>query len=386
MVSAKKLIDMYAHFLSNHPFVIIGLISVLLFISSITSSWIENKNMDYKGMLPDDVEVIRANNMFTDSFGSSESAMFVLEINPKTVSSNEVRDIRDARVFSYVDKLIQIIASSQEIEEVNSVVDTAKLMNNGFLPKDNSIINSYFDANPLMYNYVSKDYTMMTINLKLRENYNPDNLVYDMENAINSVPKLPGVSINLGGDSVADVIVDRELSPDMARTSMFSMIGIIIILIAIFGSLKFGLLPLTTIIVGIYLTMGFVGLAGIKMSSMTNGVISMIMGIGIDFGIQIINRFRQELRQKKQTAEVSMTKTLENTLWPMFTTTLAAVIGFKSMSMGQITIMSEMGNIMTFGVVFCFFTAITFVPALTIIIENLFSSRTKIKTTRRIKK
>lgn len=78
---------------------------------------------------------------------------------------------------------------------------------------------------------------------------------------------------------------------------------------------------------------------------------AMIMGIGIDFGIQVTKRFRYELRTQKR--EDAMVDTLSNVLYPMLITTLAAVIGFKCLSLGKLPAMADMGTMMATGVVFC---------------------------------
>jgi len=99
----------------------------------------------------------------------------------------------------------------------------------------------------------------------------------------------------------------------------------------------------------------------------------MIMGIGIDFGIQTVMRFRNELSEVVHIADIesAMSTTLNNVIMPMATTTLAALIGFKAMSMGQLTLMAELGTMMSYGITACFFAAITVVPALLVILEKI---------------
>ena len=97
----------------------------------------------------------------------------------------------------------------------------------------------------------------------------------------------------------------------------------------------------------------------------TSGVISMIMGIGIDFGIQIITRFKQELKNNEK--REAMRITINGIFMPMFITTLAALIGFRAMSLGQLKLMGEMGTIMSLGVAFCMLAAITIVPSILVL-------------------
>ena len=98
----------------------------------------------------------------------------------------------------------------------------------------------------------------------------------------------------------------------------------------------------------------------------------MIMGIGIDFGIQTVTRFRQELKYLtgRLKVEKAIIITLNNVIIPMATTTFAALIGFKAMSMGKLTMMAEMGTMMSFGITACFLVAITVVPSLLVIFEK----------------
>jgi predicted RND superfamily exporter protein len=159
----------------------------------------------------------------------------------------------------------------------------------------------------------------------------------------------------------------------MAKTSNLSLVGIIVILIVIFRSIRYGLTPLTTIGIGVLWAFGYIGLMKLSMSSATSGVISMIMGIGIDFGIQVSNRFRQELSEND--VNEAMRSSLNNVIVPMLTTTLAALIGFKAMTMGQLTFLAEMGKMMSYGITACFLAAITIVPALMVLFEKFAQKR-----------
>jgi predicted RND superfamily exporter protein len=114
------------------------------------------------------------------------------------------------------------------------------------------------------------------------------------------------------------------------------------------------------------------------LSTITSGVISMIMGIGIDFGIQTVMRFKQEIKNK--TPEKAMEETMNNVFVPMGITTLAALIGFKAMSMGELSLLKDLGKMMSYGVAACFLAAITFVPAILVVLEKwIFSLKRKFK-------
>jgi predicted RND superfamily exporter protein len=95
---------------------------------------------------------------------------------------------------------------------------------------------------------------------------------------------------------------------------------------------------------------------------------AMIMGIGIDFGIQVTKRFRYELQSQKR--EDAMVDTIKNVFYPMTITTIAAVIGFKCLSLGELPMMADMGTMMATGVIFCMVAALTVVPAVLVLFER----------------
>ena len=69
---------------------------------------------------------------------------------------------------------------------------------------------------------------------------------------------------------------------------------------------------------------------------------------------------------------------------PMATTTLAALIGFQAMSLGELTVMADMGTMMSYGIACCFLAAITIVPAILVIGERLTNKEMRIEDEKRL--
>jgi predicted RND superfamily exporter protein len=101
---------------------------------------------------------------------------------------------------------------------------------------------------------------------------------------------------------------------------------------------------------------------------MTSGALAMIMGIGIDFGIQVTKRFQFELRTYER--EEAMVNTLCNVFFPMLITTIAAVTGFLCLSLGELPMMKDMGKMLAMGVACCMVAALTVVPAILVLLER----------------
>ena len=363
-----RLVERYSRFLTQHPYIVLAGVVILSILAFIGAGMVEMKDFNYKSALPEGIDVIVANNIVEDEFGGSSSAKIAIETDPSYAGSNEPRDVREPEVIRYISLLSQ---ASEQLDDVMSVTSASTLLkaaNGGRLPKSERDTKELSGTIPLMESYISRDYTLSIINMRLSEEYDDIELANELKRIIDEMPGPPGLDVQIAGRSMEDPIIQEKIGPDMSRTSAYSLIGIVLILLLLFRSMKYSLTPLMTIGIGVLWAFGFVGFMGMGLNSATSGVISMIMGIGIDFGIQTVTRFRQEL-QKKDPGD-AMRITMCNVMKPMFTTTLAALIGFQAMSMGQLTFLAEMGRIMSYGITACFLVAVTAVPSVLVIWET----------------
>lgn len=278
MIKLKNLIPAYSRIVSNHPYIVLAIALLITGLALVGSSKVQTESMNYKDMLPDDLEVITALDYINDQYGGSDSATIAIELLPNYKNSDEPRDVRDPKVIAYVNILSEMLLHVDDVTRVTSASTLLKTMNEDILPKDINTVANLTNDNGLFDNYISKDYSMTLIRISLSEDFNEDEIIVDMNKIIEELPVPPGLKVSLAGQTLAMPIVKELLGPDMARTSRVSLIGIVVILLLLFRSVRFGLTPLVTIGVGVIWAFGFIGLIGMGMNSATSGVISMIMG------------------------------------------------------------------------------------------------------------
>ena len=368
----KKPLEGYAKFVSHHAPVVLAIFFIFTIFMGYQASLMETAGTSQKDWLPEDIEVINTYELIADQFaGSFSSATIVVEAAPGYAGSDEIRDMRDPRVLRYVDVLAERAKLVYGVVSAESAADVIKEANGGKIPSSLRSVKSLLEHNEMvkqqMSNYICDDNTMSVVRLKLQEDVDEARVVEGLNEVIKG-NKPPGVVVELSGDPVAEVTM-RELAQEtMGKTSFVSFALIIVILIILFVSLKYGLIPLLTIVFGLIWANGTLVLAGFNITPQTSGVMAMIMGIGIDFGIQVTKRFRFELRTQKR--EDAMVDTLKNVFYPMTITTLAAMTGFLCLGLGKLPVMKDMGTMMAVGVVFCAIAALTVVPAILVLLER----------------
>ena len=362
-------IEKYSKTIVHHPYWVF-IISIIICIGCFNvfdMLIVDNPSVDE--ILPADFEIVSSINKLKDDLGGGEGTAFmvVVELEPD-LSSNSVIDIRDPQVVRYTKLLKEQIIKIEDITGASGLGDNVYNLNNGKAANNIDDVKKIVADNPTTFGRIVNDkYSLTIVRIFATEGFDVKKLQTEVQKVIDNTPKPSGVKTLLAGESIAGEVSKELTGPDSSKTTMISLIAIVLILFITFRSPMYTLLPLFTIIFGVIWVYGFMAVTGIRMTNFSSGAIAMIIGIGIDFGIQTIMRFKQELANAKPV--LAMEKTMENVLKPMFITTVASVIGFYAMTLGDFIILGELGKIMVLGVIFCFLAAVTVVPALSVIWE-----------------
>jgi predicted RND superfamily exporter protein len=140
----------------------------------------------------------------------------------------------------------------------------------------------------------------------------------------------------------------------------FGMVVIILAIIYRSGiDMLFSLLALTFAIIWVY---GFGAAMGYTFNPMTTAVPILIVGLGIDYGIHITMRYREELKAGKK-IEKSIQLTVKSVGMALLLATITTVVAFLSNIASPISLLGEFGILSAIGIIGSFITMTTFVPA-----------------------
>jgi hypothetical protein len=372
------LLERYSRMVARHPFGILGLVILLTFGAIQAASSLSMTGTSFSNMFPKELEVIQAMSVVQDDFGGATTMNIVIHLDPEQAGPNAIMDVRDPQVIRYADILAEKSRDVENVMQVTSVADVLRSANGGKIPSSKKSIDTLIGNSASASTYVSDDYTMSLVRINLGNvDEKEEQLISDLREVIATTTPPAGIKADLAGEPMVSVIFKESTGPDMARTTKYSFIGIFMVAVLLFTSIRYGIMPIVSVSIGLVWAFGLMGILGIRISSTMAGFASMVMGIGIDFAIQVVNRYRQEKdgvfneMKGRLTPEDALVRTLSNTFTPMGTTTLAALIGFRAMSLGRLTIMGDLGNVMSLGVLTCMGTALMLVPSLIIINEKI---------------
>jgi len=110
-----------------------------------------------------------------------------------------------------------------------------------------------------------------------------------------------GVTARVGGDVPFEVAVNSEVSADIAKAEGFSMPVLLILLLLIFGSLGSAWIPLAVggvAILGSFTVLRLLAMVTTVSIYSVNITTILGVGLGIDYGLFIVTRFREELHRQ----------------------------------------------------------------------------------------
>lgn len=121
---------------TQEKYPVLILLIVLVFTAVMAFGSVQMKlDPSFDAMMPDDLEVIRMRDVISTEFGSTDTMLVLVELDPASDDPHAVNDIRDPRVAEYVNILSDSISSENNVKTVNSLPYALKLANNGEIPE-----------------------------------------------------------------------------------------------------------------------------------------------------------------------------------------------------------------------------------------------------------
>ena len=191
-----------------------------------------------------------------------------------------------------------------------------------------------------------------------------------MYNEIRSYLKFLGFEeFYVTGDPVLDMEIGRLMIEGQQRITLICYFLIFVLLLAIYRSIKkalIPLLPITTVIGAMNILMFSLGMKHTMMSITLN---SIIIGLGIDYSIHMIERYYEE--RKKSDAVKAIRRTVERIGRAISVSALTTAAGFFALIFSDFPIARSAGFLSFVAIMLCLIAAITVVPAFLVITERL---------------
>jgi hopanoid biosynthesis associated RND transporter like protein HpnN len=173
----------------------------------------------------------------------------------------------------------------------------------------------------------------------------------------------PEVQVGLTGEPVLDTDEGNSSTEDSTRSSVLSLVFVALIFALAFRELYRPLMAVFTLVLGVTWTMGFTTLAVGHLNLLTVTFTTILIGLGIDFGIHFIYRYDEELVKGWSPLE-AMKITLSGTGVENLTGAGSTAVAFWVLNLTDFIGIAELGTIAGTGIMLCYLAMVTVLPAL----------------------
>lgn len=180
-----------------------------------------------------------------------------------------------------------------------------------------------------------------------------------------------GVAVRYSGT----VASDAALTEVMVRGKILNIIQVAVIIVLISGlvlrSLIGGLLVAAPLAMAVVVNFGVMGLLGIPLDTVTSVIAALAVGIGADYAVYFLFRFREELRTSR-TAELALISTLRTSGKAIVYVSSAIAGGYLVLCASKLAIHVELGGMVSLAMLVSSLATITLLPALTFLLKPRF--------------
>jgi len=327
-------------------------------------------DVNYFDMAPEGLDEVKAMFEYSERFGQGGNFnAFLIETEPGGLEELEVLQAisnmqKDMRTKgATVSSIADVILEYSEIIDRSAIIE--KLAN---LTEAKSIIFDKIAQEGIVDEDHSK--TIVLVSLPIGMSMQDIQKTIGELNEIASSTYLPknGKISELTGQDAVYVSVNTKLSDEQARSMVIALLLVLAVLIVIFNSSLYGFLTMIPVAFVLMWEPGFLVSTDIALSPVTITIASIMIGIGIDYGVHITHRVREELANGVSKRDATKTA-IEKTGLSLVEAALTTIFGMASIFFIGINALSQ------FVIVIIFMTAMSCIAAaliLPVFYENRF--------------
>lgn len=294
-------------------------------------------------------------------------------------------DIQNPVVLNKMKEMQDFLESQGDVHKPQSVADLIEEMNDVMgegknIPDSrNKVSNLWFllEGEEVMNQLVNSDKTEAVIQATI-VNVNTGRIRKLVENIEQYIEKTDTsiVTFTLTGMPSIYQRLDDSIMRSQTQSLFIAIILVFIFLFFLLRSFVGGLIGLVPIGFTLLVVFGFMGFTGIPLDIATVLVGSISIGIGIDYSIHFVNRFKKEF-QKNKTALLALDKTLETTGRAILINVITVTMGFLVLILAALIPLQRFGILVAISMIGSGVGAITLLPAIILLTKVSFMDNFK---------
>lgn len=362
----KNILKAIASFQVKYPYVLLAILLVLTAALATGLPKLEVQS-DFAKENPRHLPAYVITDRISDEFGGEQTVVLILEVDEN--DENEMLDLRDPKVVSFLQEFEE---SLQKDSRVISTSSFATPLGETSLDSREDIFY-YLERIPQLNGLFSQNYrtTILTITTNIGGAYEDvvpfEEMLY---NKMQTVGAPGGVEITVTGEPSFGRVIRETVFSDTAKTMSIAAIGIFLLLLLTERSFIKSIIVFTPLLFALIWTGGALGYSGMKLSIASVALGSIILGLGVEYGVFMLTRFTEERFGNKHSQLESLQNTVSNIGIALLSSGTTTIAGFLALTFSMTPMMQVLGISLAAGIFASICAAILVTPLLLVLQEN----------------
>lgn len=366
----ENILEKVARVQKRYSLLIFAIVVIITIFLGIGMKYITLQT-DLTKEMPQDLPIFKLNDRITDTFGGQDVVIVLFKLDDSLDTKTSINDIRHPYIIQSLIALEEVLNKESAVDSITSVA--SYFDGEVFYTLDH--VKAILDSKPASKVFFSKDYKSTLMYIKADVGTSEDRIIKLsklIQNDIDSVPGIPGVKISITGNPPMRIMIFTLLAHDALFTLLMAAFIILILLFIMEKSFTKGLVVFSPLMIGLIWTLGTLGWLGIPLSIATVGLGAMILGLGVEYGVFMLTRYKEE-RDRGENQLDSLLVAVPGVGSAIFGSGLTTIAGFLALTFSIMPMMQHLGESLALGIAFSLIAAI-FVAPVIIILEEDFES------------
>ncbi|UCE36581.1 MAG: RND family transporter [Thermoplasmata archaeon] len=397
--------DLISKAVSKHPAVIAGL-TVFLTVGSVIGAMNVESEFTMQEFLPEDWDSVKTSYLILDNFEIGSYAVSYILIEGDDLATKEaLADMKLVVERTEDDRHVvrintskgprimteSIFDISKMIVQRNSTVGQIYKVTDEGLPNEtatNSDIRAFFDyllsndeisdplsnqtfgqrARKLIHRNQEGMYDAAVIKVYISTFTSTDNreMHQDLKDNVKDLDFGVGAKVTVTGLMVLTIETVDSLQANMINSTIIAVILAAIILIFLYRNVLLGIMPPIPVVLCSLWIVGTMFLLSISLNILTVMVTALTIGLGIDYSIHVMERFKEEREKQHRGIYESVHITIMSTGTALTISAVTTILGFGVLIFSPMPIAQQFGVITAITIIYSFLAAVLVLPIILI--------------------
>ena len=218
---------------------------------------------------------------------------------------------------------------------------------------------------PLLDLLVTPDGAAANVWLRLRsgDNQTVEQVLAHADDVLAATPLPDGLQASWAGQAVLNLTWQDQMVSGMVRSFAAALALLVLVLVGLYRSVRWGLLAAVPVVWTVLITYGAIGWLGIDFNMPIAVLSTLALGIGVDFAIHFVSRFRT-LRDRTPDSRAAVRQFMEEPARAVTRNAMIVAIGFVPLVLADLVPYVVVGLLLASIMVLSWLATLVLLPAL----------------------